>query len=348
MYIAVLLHYRWTLHFCSGVDGNLIQIKGLKKTFGDLEVLKDINLTIEDGDIYGLVGRSGAGKSTLLRCINGLATYQEGTLTVDGHEVRELSEEQLREFRRRIGMIFQQFSLLNRKTVYQNVAAPMECWGYPKNEIDSKARELIDMVGLSEKINEKPRNLSGGQKQRVAIARALTMDSKILLCDEATSALDPQTTTSILDLLKKINEETGITIIVVTHQMEVVRHICNKISILEHGKITAQGETKEVFMRKPPALRRLLGEAHLKLPAEGHNITIAHYLNDYADGKLLTDMSLALGATFPVLDGQILDYGDDRFGMFIINVTDKQFPSITQYLDEHHFTWFENEVEEGR
>lgn len=321
----------------------MIKISGLKKTFGDLEVLKDINLTIEDGDIYGLVGRSGAGKSTLLRCINGLTTYQEGSLTVDGREVKDMNEQQLREFRRSMGMIFQQFSLLNRKTVYQNVATPMECWHYPKDQIDNKVRELLELVGLTDKMKEKPRNLSGGQKQRVAIARALTMDSKVLLCDEATSALDPKTTISILELLKKINRETGITVIIVTHQMEVVRNACNKISILEHGEIAAQGETKSVFVQKPPALQRLLGEGQLRLPQTGRNITVAHYLNQVSQGELLTEMAVKLGIVFPVLDGQILNYGDDVFGTFVINVTEEQFPLVANYLNEKKYQWFEME-----
>ena len=192
----------------------MIEITNLQKTFedSDLTVLKDISLKIEDGDIYGLVGRSGAGKSTLLRCINGLTGYQKGNLKVDGCEVKELSGIRLREFRKNIGMIFQQFSLLERKTVYENVALPMECWGWTRQKRDQKVKELLELVGLKEKMNVKPRTLSGGQKQRVAIARALTMDPKILLCDEATSALDPKTTNSILDLLLKINKELKITI----------------------------------------------------------------------------------------------------------------------------------------
>ena len=263
----------------------MIKISKLKKKFGNLEVLKNINLTIEDGDIYGLVGRSGAGKSTLLRCINGLTDYQEGSLTVDGKEVKEFNSYEMREFRKSMGMIFQQFSLLNRKTVYQNIAVPMQCWNYPKDEIDKKVRDLLELVGLSDKMNAKPRNLSGGQKQRVAIARALSMDSKVLLCDEATSALDPKTTLSILELLKKINKERGITIIIVTHQMEVVRNACNKISILENGEIAAQGETKEIFAQGPKALQNLLGEENTKLPNTGRNIRISHYVNDISEGK---------------------------------------------------------------
>ena len=239
----------------------MIEIKNLKKLWEDdgSSVLEGINLTIEDGDIYALVGRSGAGKSTLLRCINGLTSYQEGSLKVDGCEIKDLKDKELREFRRHVGMIFQQFSLLERETVYKNVALPMQCWKYPKDQIDKKVRELLELVGLGDKMNAKPRNLSGGQKQRVAVARALTMDPKILLCYEATSALDPKTTNSILDLLMEINQKLGITVIIVTHQMEVVRKACNKACILENGKIADEGTVKEIFIKQPHSLRRLLG-----------------------------------------------------------------------------------------
>ena len=248
----------------------MIEITNLQKTFedSDLTVLKDISLKIEDGDIYGLVGRSGAGKSTLLRCINGLTGYQGGSLKVDGCEVKELSGLRLREFRKNIGMIFQQFSLLERKTVYDNVALPMECWGWPKQKRDQKVKELLKLVGLKEKMYVKPRTLSGGQKQRVAIARALTMDPKILLCDEATSALDPKTTNSILDLLLKINKELKITIVIVTHQMSVVRRVCSKMSILENGKIAEQGDVRQIFLNQPAALMRLMGEEGRELPKQ--------------------------------------------------------------------------------
>ena len=264
----------------------MIEIKNLKKLWEDdgSSVLEGINLTIEDGDIYALVGRSGAGKSTLLRCINGLTSYQEGSLKVDGCEIKDLKDKELREFRRHVGMIFQQFSLLERETVCKNVALPMQCWKYPKDQIDKKVRELLELVGLGDKMNAKPRNLSGGQKQRVAVARALTMDPKILLCDEATSALDPKTTNSILDLLMEINQKLGITVIIVTHQMEVVRKACNKACILENGKIADEGTVKEIFIKQPQSLKRLLGEETVKLPDEGHNIQIAYLVNNIHDG----------------------------------------------------------------
>ena len=239
---------------------NIIVGTNIRKTFeGGIEVLKDINFSIEKGDIYGLVGRSGAGKSTLLRCINGLTGYDSGSLKVYDKEVKLFSEKELREFRKNIGMIFQHFSLLERKSVYHNVAIPMECWGYSKKEIREKVMELLKLVGLEEKADVKPRQLSGGQKQRVAIARALAMEPSILLCDEATSALDPNTTNSILELLYRINRDMGITVVMVTHQMEVVRQICRNMAIIEDGVAEITGDVEEIFKDDPPQLKRLLG-----------------------------------------------------------------------------------------
>lgn len=321
----------------------MIEIKNLKKVWEDgITVLDDINLKIEDGDIYALVGRSGAGKSTLLRCINGLTSYQEGTLLVDGCEIKDLSEKELREKRRRMGMIFQHFSLLERETVYQNVALPMKCWKYSKEEIDKKVMELLELVGLKDKKDVKPRNLSGGQKQRVAIARALTMDPNILLCDEATSALDPKTTNSILELLMEINEKMGLTIIIVTHQMEVVRKACNKACILEGGIIAADGEVKDIFFKQPEALKRLLGEEEDFLPTTGRNIQIAQRIANREQGEFFGQMSLDLGIVFPIVQGKIQDYRGEQLGIFVINVkNEKEFDAITKYLDAHEMHWTE-------
>lgn len=321
----------------------MIEIKNLKKVWEDdgKSVLEDINLTIEDGDIYALVGRSGAGKSTLLRCINGLTSYQEGSLIVDGCEVRELKEKELREFRRHIGMIFQHFSLLERQTVYENVALPMQCWKYSKEEIDKKVKELLEIVGMKDKMKAKPRNLSGGQKQRVAIARALTMEPRILLCDEATSALDPKTTNSILDLLMEINKKTGITIVIVTHQMEVVRKACNKACILEQGMITDEGTVKDLFIKQPESLKRLLGDEGKQLPDVGHNIQIAHMVDKPQDGEILARMSKELNYVFPILDGNIQKYQEDSMGIFVINVDDEHWDEVKDYLNLNKLNWKE-------
>ena len=327
----------------------MIEITNLQKTFedSDLTVLKDISLKIEHGDIYGLVGRSGAGKSTLLRCINGLTGYQGGSLKVDGCEVKELSGLRLREFRKNIGMIFQQFSLLERKTVYDNVALPMECWGWPKQKRDQKVKELLELVGLKEKLYVKPRTLSGGQKQRVAIARALTMDPKILLCDEATSALDPKTTNSILDLLLKINKELKITIVIVTHQMSVVRRVCNKMSILENGKIAEQGDVRQIFLNQPAALMRLMGEEGRELPKTGCTLQISYDIRDEKDGELFTAMSEELHIRFSVIDGKIQKYRGSMMGLFVINVSDGNADNVKQYLDKKGYQWKALATEKG-
>ena len=210
----------------------MIEITNVEKHFGDVQVLKDINIHINQGEIYGLIGHSGAGKSTLLRCINGLETYTGGSVKVKDREVKELNPRELREFRKDLGMIFQNFNLMSRKNVFDNIALPLEVWGADKTEIKEKVEKLLTLVGLSEKRNAKPSALSGGQKQRVAIARALALDPAILLCDEATSALDPKTTKDILSLLLKINEQMGITIVIVTHQMEVIKEVCQRVALI--------------------------------------------------------------------------------------------------------------------
>ncbi len=318
----------------------MIEIKNLGKSWPDgTQVLKDINLSINDGEIYALVGRSGAGKSTLLRCINGLTDYQAGSLKVDGLEIKDLKNYEIRQLRRKIGMIFQQFSLLERETVYKNIALPMKCWKYSESEINNKVRDLLELVGLSDKADARPRNLSGGQKQRVAIARALTMDPKILLCDEATSALDPKTTHSILELLMEINKKIGITIVIVTHQMEVVRKTCEEACILENGIISAKGSVRKIFINQPASLLRLLGEERAKLPETGHNIQIAHLLNHKDEGRLLGQMAVDFNQAFPIVSGKIRDFRNDMLGIFVINVEDEYLGPVTSWLDDRKIDW---------
>lgn len=229
-----------------------IEIKDLHKTFygveQDVEVLKGINLEIRQGDIFGIVGFSGAGKSTLVRCLNGLEKVDSGSIRIDGKEITSLSKKELNIERQRIGMIFQAFNLFESKTVYQNVAYPLSIAGYKKQKIKPRVLEILDLVGLSDKAKAYPGQLSGGQKQRVGIARALANNPSILLSDEATSALDPQTTVSVLELLKEINKKLGITIILITHELEAVKYICNNMAILERGEITEQGSVREIFL----------------------------------------------------------------------------------------------------
>lgn len=313
----------------------MINIQSLQKSYKDIKVLHDINVDIDKGDIYGLVGVSGAGKSTLLRCINGLESYEGGSLKVNNIEVNSLNEKELKKFRRKIGMIFQHFSLLERKTVYENIALPMQCWGYNKNDIDNKVKELLDLVELGDKINSKPRELSGGQKQRVAIARALTMNPEILLCDEATSALDPSITSSILSLLRRINKEMGITIIVVTHQMNVVKQVCNKMAILRKGKLEAKGKVEDIFLDNPKALEELLGESDRDfIPNTGVNIEIIN-----RDGTqsldILSKIAIETNVLYSVVWGKVDKYRDNVLSSFIINVSKNDESKIISCLDKH-------------
>ncbi|MBP3736749.1 MAG: ATP-binding cassette domain-containing protein [Lachnospiraceae bacterium] len=241
----------------------IIEVRGLSKTFmtkdDKVEALKDIDLTVEEGDIYGIIGMSGAGKSTLVRCLNYLETPSKGTVSIEGRDLGKLSGRQLRDLRSRIGMIFQSFNLLMQKTVIDNVCFPLLIHGTGKEEAKKKALELLETVGLADKKDAYPAQLSGGQKQRVAIARSLACDPKILLCDEATSALDPQTTAGVLDLLRRINETRGITIVIITHQMSVVRDICKHVAIVEEGRIVELGLVEEIFRHpKSRAARQLI------------------------------------------------------------------------------------------
>ncbi len=242
-----------------------IEIKNLSKTFINkdttVEALKNINFSVEKGDIYGIIGMSGAGKSTLVRCLNFLEKPTSGTVLVHGMDLNSLSPSELRKLRCSMGMIFQNFNLLMQNNVLDNVTFPLTIHGTSKKEARAKAMKLLETVGLSEKATAYPAQLSGGQKQRVAIARALACDPEILLCDEATSALDPQTTQQILELLKKINRDTGITIIIITHSMNVVREICHNVAIVESGEIVENGLVEDIFTHpKSKAARRLIIE----------------------------------------------------------------------------------------
>ena len=228
-----------------------ILIQNVSKTYstkdGNVQALKNVNLSIEQGDIYGIIGMSGAGKSTLVRCINYLEEPTEGKIFIKGTELGSFSKKELRKQREDIGMIFQHFNLLMQKSVLENICFPLYIHGKKKTEARKRAKELLEIVGLSDKAKAYPAQLSGGQKQRVAIARALASNPKILLCDEATSALDPQTTASILDLLKEINQKFGITIVIITHQMSVVREICSHVAIMKSGEVVEDGKVSEIF-----------------------------------------------------------------------------------------------------
>lgn len=252
----------------------MILIKNLTKVYhsdaGDVTALEGVNLHIKKGEIFGVIGLSGAGKSTLLRCINMLEKPTSGSVEIDGVEMTSLAPNQLKEMRKKIGMIFQHFNLLTSRNVRNNVAFPLEIAGVDKKTINQKVERLLDLVGLSDKADSFPSQLSGGQKQRVGIARALANDPKVLLCDEATSALDPQTTLSILNLLKDINKKLGITIVLITHEMNVIKQICNSVAVIEKSRVVEQGPLLEVFANpKTDTARNFLNSITLsELPEE--------------------------------------------------------------------------------
>lgn len=316
----------------------MIEIKGLQKSFDDLMVLENIDLQINDGEIYGLVGRSGAGKSTLLRCINGLETYTEGSIKVDNTEVKDLSAKEMRDFRKNVSMIFQHFPMLSRKTVYENIAFPMRCWKYDKKVIDQRVHELAELVGISDKLKQRPGQLSGGQKQRVAIARALSMEPKILLSDEATSALDPVTTRSILKLLRDINEKLGITIIVVTHQMSVIKDICEKVTLLDKGKLVVSGKVDEMFLNQPEELKTFLGEEQIQIKDGGVNVQIM-LSEDTGSSLIISQMSRDLGIDLKIVNGEMERYRDKYLGSLIINFPDEHQKEVEQYLENTDVIW---------
>ena len=261
----------------------MIQQEHISKSFvtasGTVHAVQDVNLQIGEGEIFGIIGFSGAGKSTLVRCINLLERPTEGRVIVDGEDLTAMDLKKLREVRKKIGMIFQHFNLMRSRTVFQNIAFPLKKSSLSKAEKEKKIESLLELVGLSDKKDAYPSQLSGGQKQRVAIARALANDPKVLLCDEATSALDPQTTQSILKLLKQVNETLGITIVLITHEMAVVKDICDRVAIMEQGRVVEEGDTVSVFSHPKEAMTKdfidtasNLGKIH-DLIAEGHSLT---------------------------------------------------------------------------
>ena len=315
----------------------MINIKNLNKHYGDIKVLNNISIDIKKGEIFAIVGHSGAGKSTLMRCINGLEDYTDGSLKVNNKEIKNLKKDELREFRKNIGMIFQHFSLVQRKTVYENVALPMELWGYSKDEISKKVKELLSLVGLDEKTDSYPSQLSGGQKQRVAIARALTLNPEVLLSDEATSALDPNTTTSILKLLKEINEKLNITIILVTHEMEVVKQIAQKALLLEHGNIIGFDDTEELFLKPDTKMKEFLGEIEI-VPTNGVNIKI-YFPKDNAFQSFITKMARELDMDFNIVWGKLEEINGHIVGNMVINIEEKDKEIVTNYIKAHDIVW---------
>lgn len=315
----------------------MIEILNLQKSFGDAQILNGINLSVQSGEIFAIVGHSGAGKSTLLRCINGLESYQGGSLKVFGKEIKTLKNDELRELRRDVGMIFQHFALMARKTAFDNVATPLKFWGYADSEIKKRVSELLDLVGLSDKAKSYPSELSGGQKQRVAIARALALNPKILLSDEATSALDPNTTNSILELLKMINQTLKISVVLVTHEMDVVKSVAQNALLLEDGKVIANGRIEELFLKPDEKMKKFLGEIEI-LPQNGINIRL-FFPKNVAQESVITHMARTLNIDFNIVWGKLEKLNDNVLGSLVINIDPKDEARVTEYIKQSGVLW---------
>ena len=309
----------------------MIELKHLSKTFqmkdGAVQALRDINLTIPDGMIYGIIGMSGAGKSTLVRCINLLERPTEGQVVIDGTEMQSLTPAQLRQRRQKIAMIFQQFNLLMQRSCLANVCFPMELAGVKKADAEKRARELLQTVGLPDKAGAYPAQLSGGQRQRVAIARALATDPKVLLCDEATSALDPDTTRSILGLIREINQKMVITVVVITHQMSVVEAICDRVAILDGGQVVEEGTVQEIFAKpKTAAARRLVapggGKASRELAsfAPDDHVVRLTFNGSSTEKPLVASLAAETGILVSVLSADTRDLNQKCFGSMLLRL----------------------------
>ena len=306
----------------------MIEIKNMGKIFhsanGPIVALDGIDLVIEDGEIFGIIGLSGAGKSTLVRCINLLERPTSGSVIVDGNDLMKLPQKELLRMRRSIGMIFQGFNLLEQRNVIGNVCYPLEIAGVPKQEARKRAAELIELVGLTDRIKSYPSQLSGGQKQRVAIARALATNPRYLLCDEATSALDPNTTKQILDLIKHINKTMGVTIIVITHEMKVIDSICDRVAVIDKSKIAEVGRVSDVFTNPQSNIAK-----ELILPGNqtAENITEGTKLRIVFDGKestepVIANLILESGVPINILFADTKDVGGTAVGQMLIQVPD--------------------------
>ncbi len=324
----------------------MITIKNLSKIYksgqNSVVALDNISLQIRKGEIFGIIGYSGAGKSTLVRCLNMLETPTNGTVTIDDKEITALSGDELRMARREIAMIFQHFNLLSSRTVFGNVAFPLEIVGTPKNEIKKRVKELLDLVGLSDKIDAYPAQLSGGQKQRVGIARALANNPKLLLCDEATSALDPETTKSILKLIKDINRKLDLTVMIITHEMKVITEVCDTVAVLENGKIVEMGTVVDVFTRpQHPTTRAFVQtvintsvpepvKQRMNQPGKGLFVRIS-FIGDHTEKPVISELVRKFNVNANILYGNIDHLQDTPFGVLIIELTGEQ-DSINQGL----------------
>ncbi len=329
----------------------LIELKDLNKTYktaaGEVNAVRNINLRIEDGSIFGIIGFSGAGKSTLVRCINLLERPTSGQVIIDGTDLCTLGRKELREARRKIGMIFQQFNLLSQRTVEANIRYPLEIAGVAKDKAAKRAAELLEMVDLADKAKAYPVQLSGGQKQRVAIARALASNPRIILCDEATSALDPITTRSILELLKKLNEQLGVTIVVITHEMKVVEQICDRVSVMSDGCIVEQGAVHDVFLRpKSDTAKRLIEPSQNALTIDNtpNSLRLA-FTGEESGAPVISDMTVKCNVMVNILSANTENIGGKAFGQMLIQLPEDADARarIRDYLDSRGILYEESD-----
>ncbi|GAA0628349.1 methionine ABC transporter ATP-binding protein [Brevundimonas kwangchunensis] len=308
----------------------MIRLEGVTRRYrsaaGERTALDAVDLKIGKGEVFGVVGRSGAGKSTLIRTINRLETPDAGKVFVDGQEITALNPAELRAARRRIGMIFQHFNLLNAKTIFDNVAFPLRLEGRPDAEVKARTSELLDRLGLAEHANKHPAQLSGGQKQRVGIARALACGPSVLLCDEATSALDPETTEDILTLLDQLNRELGLTIVLITHQMEVVRRVCDRVAVLKDGRLVEQGATADVFLHpQHPVTRAMLAEGEEAFDASvvpvGAKLARLTFRGASTYEPELSRVARSVGVDYSILSGRISRIRGEPYGQLVVAFT---------------------------
>ena len=327
----------------------MIELKHLSKTYktGDSEIvaLEDVDLSIRDGEIYGIIGLSGAGKSTLVRCINLLEKPTAGQVLIDGYDITQLPRKELLKLRQSIGMIFQGFNLLEQRTVLRNVTFPLEVAGVGRQAARERAEELLALVGLSDRAGAYPSQLSGGQKQRVAIARALATRPKYLLCDEATSALDPNTTRSILDLLRQINETLDVTIVVITHEMKVIDQICDRVAVIDHSRIAEEGRVSEVFTNPKSAIARelILPGNRKALNTKGGRRLRLTFDASCSRSPIISDMVLECQAPVNILFADTQEFEGAVFGHMIIELPneERQADRIIAWLQNSPVEWQE-------
>ncbi|MDX8045575.1 methionine ABC transporter ATP-binding protein [Gracilibacillus sp. S3-1-1] len=329
----------------------MIDFQDVTKTYTtndkQITAVDHVNLSIEQGEIFGVIGFSGAGKSTLIRCVNLLERPDQGKIIVNGTDMLKLSKPELINVRRKIGMIFQHFNLLESKTVFHNVGFPLLLAGVSKQKVKRKVDQLLEFVGLKDKAEHYPEQLSGGQKQRVGIARALATDPEILLCDEATSALDPQTTSSILDLLRKVREEYNITILMITHEMPVIKEICDRVAVMEQGKVIEEGSIFDVFSNPQQQTTRNFVKTVMndQLPQsvidkvhgahEGSKIVRLTFVDDSTDIPLISDVAKKFEVDTNILFGQIIELQKKPFGSLIVELigTSTEIDKAIQFIE---------------